>query len=64
MIARAAIFTYLFRLYLSLHAFSSRDAKRNEKNEFRAYVQCIFNGRLPFWTQRLSFGRNVRYIIR
>ena len=63
MIATAAIFNYLVRVYCSLHAFSSRDAKRNERNAFRAYIQRIFNSRLLFWPQRFPFGRNGGYSI-
>ena len=49
MIATVAIFTDLSRVYCSLHAFLSRDAKINEQNSFRAYIQRIFNSSLPFW---------------
>ena len=37
MIATAATFTHLFPVYCSLHMFLSRDAKRNERNAFRAF---------------------------
>ena len=52
MIATAAIFTYLFRVYRSLNTFSSGDAKRNEQIHFLH----IFN---VYSTVGYLFGRNV-----
>ena len=52
MIATASIFTYLSRVYCSLHAFSSMDAKEMNKINFMHIFDVYSNGRLPFWPQR------------
>ena len=62
-IATAAIFTYLYRVYRSLNAFSLMDAKEMNKMHyvhiFDVYSTVVYRfGRLGS-----TLGRNGRYII-
>ena len=63
MIATAAIFTYLSRVYRSLRVFLSMDAKEMKEMHFVHMFDVHSNGLLPFGRIGSTLGRNRRYII-